>query len=183
MQLVGVDARCRPAPRRRSRDRGGACARSRPRARPSRLRDAAPSRSSRTRSSRCAATTSNARAASATWIAMSASVSASGSMFMVASAKNFTSFFSSIMYMPVARLHVGADAEDLQRRPDRVRVRRGQPGDQAVGVAAPHHHHAEVDAPVHEARGAGGGDALAAAQLADTRARSAECLSESRRIR
>ena len=47
--------------------------------------------------------TSNARAASATWIAVSASVSASGSMLTVASAKNFTSFFSSIMYMPVAR--------------------------------------------------------------------------------
>jgi hypothetical protein len=48
-------------------------------------------------------TTSNARAASATWMAVSASVSASGSMFTVASAKNFTVFFSSIMYMPVAR--------------------------------------------------------------------------------
>ena len=51
--------------------------------------------------------TSNARAASAAWIAMSASVSASGSMLTVVSAKNFTSFFSSIMYMPVARLDVG----------------------------------------------------------------------------
>ena len=47
--------------------------------------------------------TSNARAASATWMAVSASVSASGSMLTVASAKNFTPFLSSIMYMPVAR--------------------------------------------------------------------------------
>ena len=51
--------------------------------------------------------TSNVRAASATWIAMSASVSASGSMLTVVSAKNFTSFFSTIMYMPAARLTPG----------------------------------------------------------------------------
>ena len=38
---------------------------------------------------------------------MSASVSASGSMLTVVSAKNITSFFSSIMYMPVARLTSG----------------------------------------------------------------------------
>ena len=101
------------------------------------IRGAAPTRSSRTRSSRCAATTPNARTASATWIAMSASVSASGSMLMVASAKNFTSFFSSIMYMPAARRTSGRMPRICSAGRIVSGIRRGQPGDQAVGVAAP----------------------------------------------
>jgi len=45
--------------------------------------------------------------ASATWSAMSARVSASGSMLMLASAKNFTESLSTIMYIPVATLTPG----------------------------------------------------------------------------
>ena len=47
------------------------------------------------------------RTASATCTAMSASVSASGSMLIVGSAKNFTESLSTIMYMPVATFTPG----------------------------------------------------------------------------